>query len=98
LRTAEDVVDLKEALSKATLEIAVVSEAGETDFIKGTVDLLESVLRDTFQQLLQEDVVAKAVALIDGTIERFAIMMSSKKGNVGRAARVLGLEGLEEPK
>jgi hypothetical protein len=96
LRSGDDIVSLKVALSEASLEISVVTEAGPTDFVRGNVDVLERILRDAFDHLVQEDVVARSVALIDGAIERFAGVMSSKKGGVERAAKALGIEALDE--
>ena len=57
---------------------------------------LEQSLRQTFDQLIQEDVVAKAVAILDGGIERFAQVLVSSKGDLGRVAELLGIRAIDD--
>lgn len=85
---------LKTSLSSAQLRIAVHSESGSTDFVSGDVDYLERTLRNTFDQLVKEDVVTKAVAMLDSSIERFANVMVGNKGDLGRVAEALGISEL----
>jgi len=80
---------LPHELAQAKLDIAVVTEAGQTEFVPGTVDDLERMLRSTFDQLVKEDVVAEAVALLDEVVERFAYALILSKGNTGRIADLL---------
>lgn len=93
LRTAKD---LKTELAKAALDIAVVTESKTTDFATGNVDNLERILRSTFEQLIQEDVVAEAVVLLDVAVDRFAGASLNDKGNWGRISKILhGLSDAE---
>lgn len=85
---------LKAAIGKGEMEIAIVTEGGPTEFVVGDVNYLDSALRQAFQQLVQEDIVAQAVAALDGGIERFAATMAVCKGDLGRVAGCLGIRGL----
>jgi hypothetical protein len=67
-----DFDQLETELANAQLQVAVTSEAGTTGFVTGTVDYLERALRSTFEQLIKEDVVAQAVALLDEAVDSFA--------------------------
>ena len=89
---------LKNDLADASLEIAVVTEAGETDFVEGDVDYLATALNHAFEQLLREDVVARAVAALDVGINRFANGILGKPGIVGRVADTMGIKALPQRK
>ncbi|MEW5994119.1 MAG: hypothetical protein AB1744_06960 [Candidatus Zixiibacteriota bacterium] len=90
--------DLKPALQKTTLRIAVVTESGESGMSSGDVDYLENALRLAYDQLLKEDIVARAVAVLDAGVERFARVMVTRTGDVGRAAEALGIRELPDRK
>jgi hypothetical protein len=85
---------LKETLASTQLQIGIVTESGETGFTSGDVDYLEGALRNTFDQLVKEDIVARAVAVIGSGVERFAGRLVTKKGDVDRAAECLGIRAL----
>jgi len=84
-----DFASLKEELSKAQLDIAVTTEAETTEFSQGNVDYLERLLRSTFEQLVQEDVVADSVELLDVAVDNFANSALAEEGNSGRIAIIL---------
>ena len=86
--------ELKGELEKATLRIAVITESEETGFVEGNVDYLEQALRNAFDQLVKEDVVTKAVALLDAGIEVFARGVIGKPGVIGRLSKSLGIREL----
>lgn len=81
---------LKNRLAQTPLEIAVTTEAGSTGFTTGDVDYLERALRSTFEQLIREDVVAEAVALLDTAVDAFAGAVLPYKGIWGRITQELG--------
>jgi hypothetical protein len=85
---------LKSELANGELYIAILTESGETGFVTGNVDYLESALRHTFEQLVQEDVVAAAVAELDVGIGQFADAIVENEGAVGRMADILGVRAL----
>jgi hypothetical protein len=81
---------LKEELEKTQLEMAVTTEAGIVGFTAGDVNHLERILRNTFEQLIREDVVAESVALLDAAVDRFAGNVFYHKGIWGRITLRLG--------
>jgi len=88
---------LKSELGASALEIAIVTESHETGFASGSIDYLENALRSAFDRLVQEDVVAHAVAALDAGIERFASTIVAKDGIMGKLAETLGIgEPVEE--
>lgn len=89
--------DLKQQLADTELRIALVTEAEDSGYVGGTVDDLERALRGAFDRLVEEDVVAKAVAELDAAIERFAGILMSKPGNAGRVAMALDLRDQPSP-
>jgi hypothetical protein len=80
---------LPRELERATLDIAVITEAGHSDFSSGNVDYLERILRSTFEQLVREDVVAESVSLLDAAVDRFADTVGSFRGIWGRITQEL---------
>lgn len=89
---------LKNSLEACDLSIAVVTESERTHFVTGDVNYLENALRRAFEHLVQEDVVAKAVAALEAGIEKFARELSTRVGDVGRVAEALGIRELEDSK
>jgi hypothetical protein len=85
---------LKDRVASCSLRIMVVTEAGTMGFVDGTVDELADILRHTFDQLVQEDVVARAVEALDAGIEQFSGVVSSNTGMVARVAGILGIREL----
>lgn len=88
---AADFEHLKDTLAQARLEIAVATEAGSGGFTTGDVNYLERLLRSTFEQLIKEDVVAEAVALLDAAVDRFAGDVLLTPGNRDRI--IIALNG-----
>ncbi|MBM3334705.1 hypothetical protein FJY63_08595, partial [Candidatus Sumerlaeota bacterium] len=85
---------LKPALAEVELQIAVATEAGETEYTAGNADYLESTLRRAFEQLLKEDVVTRAAALIRAGIEQFSDYVAPKRGISSRMYKSLGMREL----
>ncbi len=92
-----DFPELKEKLSLAELEIAVVTEAGSTGFTAGRVEHLGNTLRNTFDQLVREDVIEKAVSELDAGIEKFAGVIITNNALIKRLASVLGIKDDTNP-
>jgi hypothetical protein len=89
-----DFAELKAELARCELGLAIVTESDMTGFVTGNVDYLEQALRNAFNALVKEDVVAKAVAALDEGIEHFALAVATKPGIVGRMAEALGIREL----
>lgn len=85
---------LKPELAGSDLQIAILTESGKTGFVTGDVNYLESALRHTFEQLVQEDVVAAAVAELGVGIGQFSNAIVGNEGAVGRMADILGVRAL----
>ena len=87
---------LKASLAGCNLRIAVYSETGESGWVDGDLDHLADLLRRTYEQLVEEDVVAQAVAVLSEAVEGFAQALLSESANVERAASALGISGAPE--
>ncbi|MFO7956059.1 MAG: hypothetical protein R6X33_03050 [Candidatus Brocadiia bacterium] len=88
---SEDFPALKSQLAEATLRLTVITEAGDTGPREGNVDVLEQALRHAYENLLQEDAVSEAVALLGGAIDVFAAALQGKSGTRERLRRTLGV-------
>lgn len=82
---------LKQQMADASLTISLVSEAGDTGPRQAGVNELEQALRHIFDQLIQEDAVREAVALLSGAIDKFAQALQGKAGVRERLRRTLGI-------
>ena len=82
---------LKTELNKTRLQIAICSEAGEQGWTEGDANYLGTMLRRTFDQLVEEDVVTQAVAALDAGVEVFAQALSSSPAAIERSAVLLGI-------
>lgn len=99
LRTV-NYADLDNKLASSELNIAIVTESEKSQYVPGNVNYLESALRRAFQQLVEEDVVAKAVVALEAGIENFAGELATRGGDVSRVANALGIrefKKIEEP-
>lgn len=86
-----DYAKIEAELAASQLDIAIVTESGHTQFTSGNVDYLRSALYFAFDQLVKEDVVAKAVQSLKWGIEHFADMVVVNEGDVARLAEALGI-------
>jgi len=84
--------DLKAALSQATLNVDVCTEAGDLGWTEGNAMYLGSLLRRAFESLVREDVLKEAVSTLNEGIEIFATATLPKPGIVNRLAKALGIE------
>jgi len=82
---------LKSELGKIKLRIAICSEAGEQGWTDGDTNYLGAMLRRTFDQLIEEDVVTQAVVALDAGVEMFAKAISASPAAIERSAELLGI-------
>jgi len=94
IRKIPSFLELQDFVGGATFRIAVCSEAGETGWTEGGIDYLADLLRRTFDQLVREDIVTKAVEALNGGIEQFARLSFNTPAKVQRAAEILGIREL----
>jgi hypothetical protein len=88
--------ELTERLSACVLQIALVSEAGETGYASGDVGYLATALAGTFERLIREDVVGAAVRILDESVSWFASALALRPGVIGRLMNCLGIRGVGE--
>jgi hypothetical protein len=72
LRSLPSLVALRDGLTSAMLEIAIFTEGGTDGWMPATLDQLAELLRRTFDQLVEEDVVARAVEDLEDGVDVFA--------------------------
>lgn len=98
IRKIHGLSELQDALANATFRVSVCSEAGETGWTEGGVDYLADVLRRTYDQLIKEDVVTRAVESLNAGIAGFAHLAFTGPGTIQRAAEILGIRELPKRK
>ncbi len=91
LRHVPSLDSLRQHLSSTTLRINICSEAGQHGWNECSVDDIGDLLRRTFEQLVEEDVVVRAVAALEAGVARFAQAISWAPAVVERSAKVLGI-------
>jgi len=87
----ESFATVKAELNKTRLQIAIFSEAGEQGWTEGDATYLGTMLRRTFDQLVEEDVVTQAVAALDAGVEVFAQALIDSPAAIERSADLLGI-------
>jgi hypothetical protein len=86
--------DLSNALTQCTFRIAIFSEAtepGQTNWSAGNLDYLADLLRRTFHELVQEDVVSKAASVLEAGVSEFARSAFTTQAMLRRASQILGI-------
>jgi hypothetical protein len=88
--------ELQGFLSSCIFKVAVCSETGETGWTEGGIDYLADVLRGTFEQLVREDAVVKAVHVLNAGIDEFARLVFTSPATIDRATEILGIHEVPE--
>jgi hypothetical protein len=91
LRSTESIPKLRKKLESTTLEIRVVSENGDGDWSRGTVDDIADALRHSYELLISDDVVLSSVEEIEKAIEFSSELFVHSKGLKERFRQVLGI-------
>lgn len=94
IRKTPSFPELQDVLISCTFKVAVCSETGETGWTEGDIDYLADVLRGTFDQLIREDVVTKAVDALNAGIDQFSRTVFTSSVTIQRAAEILGIREL----
>jgi len=74
--------------------VGIISESGESGFASANVAQLIDMLYQTFDRLVQEDVVKRATEILNEAVEKAAPVLSAIPGFPGEAARILGIRAL----
>lgn len=83
--------DLSLSLANTRFKVAVCSEAGTQGWTEGNIDYLADVLRRTFEQLIEEDVVTKTAELIDAGVTEFSRACFTSPTIVSKGRQILGI-------
>ena len=83
--------ELRDSLLNASLQVAVVSEAGESGWSHGNVYAIAELLSRTLEQMVQEDVVSRAAEAIQAGVDRFAEATLHIPAAPDRLAQALGI-------
>jgi len=94
IRKTPSFPELQDVLTSCTFKVAVCSETGETGWTEGGIDYLADVLRGTFDQLIREDAVTKAVDALNAGIDQFSRTVFTSSATIQRAAEILGIREL----
>jgi hypothetical protein len=81
--------DLDETLANARLRIRVFTATRDSEWAESDLDGLSEILRRAYENLVAEDVVDKAVALLGNTIESTAQALAAYRGTEGRLREIL---------
>lgn len=76
-------------MREATLRVAIATEAAMSDWVNGGVDEIAALLRRGVADLLREDVVADATAILETGVAEFASALLRTRGAAERVAVVL---------
>jgi hypothetical protein len=91
LRNVRTLSAVKKALEGATLEIRVVSEGDDGAWSDANVDTVVEIVRRGYELLVREDVVARAVAELEGALDGAAEVIGAGRGTTDRLADLLGI-------
>jgi hypothetical protein len=94
LRRIERASQLKKGLEENRVRVAIVSESGESGFSDTNMANIPNLLFQTFDQLVQEDVVKRATQLLDAAVEQVAPLLAAIPAFPREAARILGIRAL----
>jgi hypothetical protein len=74
--------------------VAIFNESGETGFSTANIKQLSNMLYQTFDQLVQEDVVSRATIILDEAVENVAPALAGIPDFPSEAAKILGIRAL----
>lgn len=98
LRQLDNFDQLQRKMEESQLRVAIVDESGETGYSPKEVGQLPNMLNNTYDKLVQEDVVTQAAAILDEVVEKGAPVFASVTGFPEEAARILGIRALPRKK
>src|SRR5713226_356256 len=91
LRSAESLPKLRKNLENATLEIRVISENNDGDWMDGSVDDIAEALRRSYELLVSEDVVVASVGEIGSAVEHASDLFARTPALKERFRKALGI-------
>ena len=94
LRNLDKLDQVQRELEDCQLRVAIVDESGETGFSSASVKQIPDMLSNTFDKLVQEDVVQRATEILDEAVEKVAPVFAAIPGFPQEAAKILGIRAL----
>ena len=94
LRKLEKLEQLKRGMKESQLRVAIYSESGESGFASVNIEELTHMLYQTFDKLVQEDVVKRATEILSDAVEQAAPVLAAIPGFPNEAAKILGIRAL----
>jgi hypothetical protein len=94
LRKIERPSQLKKELAESRLMVAIYSESGESGFTETRIENIPNMLFQTFDQLVQEDVVKRATEMLAEAVEKAAPVLAAIPSFPREAAKILGIRAL----
>jgi hypothetical protein len=100
---------LKGELARSSLRFAIITESYQQElslfpgkepvqFTEGNIDALAEAIRRAYEQLIRDEVLERAVALIEASMERFITALATQRAATERFKSVLEVKELpEEP-
>lgn len=98
LRKIEKLSQLKKGLKESWLRVAIYNESGESGFTTTNIENIPNMLFQTFEQLVQEDVVKRATEILDEAVEQVAPVFATIPEFPHNAAAILGIRSLPNRK
>jgi len=94
MREAPDLAVLEDYLTRRSMQVLIVSEAGKEGWSKSNLSGLSELLRRTHELLIQEDVVSLTKAELEAGVNRFAQAIVSLAPVIQKAAELLGVSAV----
>jgi hypothetical protein len=94
LRKIERPSQLTKRLKEIQLRVAIYSESGESGFTDTRIENIPNMLFQTFDQLVQEDVVKRATEMLAEAVEKAAPVLAAIPSFPREAAKILGIRAL----
>ncbi len=91
IRQGDTLSILSDLISRRMLEIQIITEAGAEEWSKCHLRDLGDILRRTFEQLAEEDIVGKTAAELDAGVTAFAQATAANTPLMKHCAEILGI-------
>ncbi len=91
LRGVDENTDLEQAMENCKLKVRVISEGSDGEWSDKDVDGIADLLRRSYELLVNEDVVVKAVIGLEEAIEVASQKFASAKSTPARLRKLLGV-------
>lgn len=91
LRLAPSLSALRSQLSSSQLQLRVFTEGGTGEWSTGTLDDLTAVLRRSYESLVNEDALTKAVGILRESIENASDGVLESESSADKLRQIIGI-------